>query len=453
MRPDEKETPLKMFLTLAGAIALGGSLGVAGLLAASAPSFAAPKTYGVGTNPSSVAISDLNGDGKADLATANRVSNTVSVVLNKGHGIFQPRVDYQAGTNPYSIAAGDLNGDGKADLATANALTESGTVSVLINRGNGTFAPGRDYTTEGDTRAVAIGDLNGDGKPDLAAVDYLASRVSLLLNRGDGTFALGFAHVTGRGPHSLAIGDVNGDGKLDLATANQGLFGSTVSVLLNSGNGDFQGKFDYGTGGNPGGIAIGDLNGDGKPELATANSGADTVSVLANGGDGTFATRRDYATGRVPLSAAIGDLNADGKPDLVTGNNDAGSVSVLTNAGDGSFQARVDQADPGADIRSVAIGDLNGDSRPDLATADGETNDVSVFTNTTGVCKVPNIKGKKLPAAKRAIAGAHCRVGKIRRAYSKTVKRGRVVSEKPKPGTVLLSGKVDLVVSRGRSPS
>ncbi len=126
---------------------------------------------------------------------------------------------------------------------------------------------------------------------------------------------------------------------------------------------------------------------------------------------------------------------------------------MLANKGDGSFQARVDHADAGASFRSVAIGDLNGDRRPDLATANGDTDDVTVFANTTGACKVPNIKGKALPAAKRAIARSRCRVGKIRRAYSKTVKRGRVISEKPKAGTVLYRGKVDLVVSRGKKLS
>jgi beta-lactam-binding protein with PASTA domain len=122
---------------------------------------------------------------------------------------------------------------------------------------------------------------------------------------------------------------------------------------------------------------------------------------------------------------------------------------VLVNRGEGSFQAKLDYR-TGDGPGSVAIGDLNGDRKPDLVTANA-ANTVSVLLNTPGLCTVQSVQGKTLPAAKRTIARANCRVGTIRRAYSKTVKRGLVISEKPKPGTVLPNrGKVNLVVSRGR---
>src|SRR5207237_952879 len=136
--------------------------------------------------------------------------------------------------------------------------------------------------------------------------------------------------------------------------------------------------------------------------------------------------------------------------------NIGGTVSVLANRGDGSFHTKLDYAS-GHERWSVAIGDLNGDHKQDLTTAnadEGGTGTVSVLLNTPGLCTVQDVKGKTLATAKRTIARANCRVGKIRRAYSKTVKRGRVISEKPKPGTVLPNrGKVNLVVSRGRSHS
>jgi hypothetical protein len=151
-------------------------------------------------------------------------------------------------------------------------------------------------------------------------------------------------------------------------------------------------------------VVTGDLNGDRKPELATANSDADTVSVLASRGNGRFQAKSDYATGSGPIS--------------------------------------------------VVTGDLNGDRKPELATANGDANTVSVLANATGFCVVPNVRGKTLPAARRRMARADCRVGKIRRAYSRTVKRGRVISEKPEPSTVLPKrGKVNIVVSRGRKHS
>jgi beta-lactam-binding protein with PASTA domain len=131
------------------------------------------------------------------------------------------------------------------------------------------------------------------------------------------------------------------------------------------------------------------------------------------------------------------------------------TVSVLLNRGDGIFHARFGYA-TGHQPASVAIGDLNADRKPDLATADQDGDTVSVLLYTPGVCRVPNLKGKTLPVAKRTIARAQCRVGRLRRAYSTTVKRGRVVLQKPKPGTLLPKlglKKINLVVSRGRRPS
>ena len=108
----------------------------------------------------------------------------------------------------------------------------------------------------------------------------------------------------------------------------------------------------------------------------------------------------------------------------------------------------------GSGPESVAIGNMNGDRKPDLATTNELPNNIFVLVNTTRLCTVPNVLGKTLPGAKRTIARADCRVGKIRHAYSKIVKKGRVISEKPKPGTLLPNrGKVNLVVSRGRRPS
>jgi predicted NUDIX family NTP pyrophosphohydrolase len=428
------------------ALALGA---VARSAAGPAPSFAAAKSYATGKRPVSLAIADLNGDSKPDVVTAN---GTVSVLLNRGDGSFQAKRDY-ATTGAISVAIGDLNGDGKLDLATANL--GANTVSVLLNRGDGTFAAKHDYATGRGPLAAVIGDLNGDGGPDVATAN-LAFSVSVLLNRGDGSFAAKRDYRTGY-PSSLAIGDLNGDGKPELVTANDEA-DETVSVLLNRGDGSFRAKRDYRTGSGARSVAIGDLNGDGRPDVATANEGGPpaavpTVSVLANRGDGSFRARHDYRAADIPTSVAIGDLNGDGRPDLVTADAYRTSVSVLLR-GNGSFQAKLDYGTRRAE--SVAIGDLNGDGKPDLATANRASNTVSVLINTPGLCAVQNVEepGMTLPAAKRTIARVHCRVGEIRRAYSKEVKRGRVISQKPKPGKVLPNGgKVSLVVSRGRRPS
>jgi FG-GAP-like repeat/PASTA domain/FG-GAP repeat len=438
------------------------TLGVAALFAGSGPSFGAARSYRTGDSPVAIAIGDLSGDGKPDLATANSGSESVSVLVNKGDGSVGPKRSYVVGTDsssgPSSVAIGDLNADGKADIVAAKP--EEGTVSVLLNSGDGRFQARHEYRAGGGASSVAIGDLNRDGALDLAITGD-ARRVSVLLNRGDGSFQAARVYRTGGYSDSVAIGDLNGDGKADLANANS--TSNTVSVLLNKGDGTFRAKRDYRTGGDsysaaPASVAIGDLNADGKPDLATANEDADTVSVLLNRGHGRFQAKRDYKVVGAPQSVAIGDLNGDGKPDLATANAvdrafpGADRASVLTNMGGGRFRARLDYPTGMAPV-SVAIGDLNGDGRADLATANPADDNVSVLLNKPGLCTVQGVRGRRLPVAKRTLARANCRVGKIRRIDS-GVGRGRVITQRPAFGAVLPGGsKVNLVVSRVRKPS
>jgi FG-GAP-like repeat/PASTA domain/FG-GAP repeat len=441
-------------LVLIGMLVLGGTFCLAASSAGPGPSFAAPRSYPAGPDPVSVAVGDLNGDGELDLVTAN-TAGTLSVLLNGGNGSFSAKVDYATGPPTASVAIGDLNGDGKADLVTGNVSTGRfplRNVVVLINRGDGSFARVEYSIGLGHAQlSVAIGDLNGDGKLDVAAADDAHNSVSVLLNDGTGRFQMPVDYETGSLPLSIAVSDLNGDGKADLATANT--FGSSVSVLLNAGNGTLRPKVDYATGPNPQAVAIGDLSGDGKADLATANgNGANTVSVLLGRGDGSFSAKVDAGVGRGPSSIAIVDLNGDHKPDLATANAGSNSVTALSHRGDGHVQTRTDVR-TGSQPRGIAFGDLNGDGRTDLVTADGGANAVSVLVNTTVSCKVPRVVKKTLPAAKRAIARAHCRVGTLHRTSSR-IKRGRVVSQKPKPGTVMpAGGRVNLVVSRGRKRS
>ena len=248
--------------------------------------------YPTGTYALSVAIGDLDGDGKPDLAVANYSSNNVSVLRNTGSAgspSFAAKVDYPTGTNPYSVAIGDLDGDGKPDLAVTN--NSSATVSVLRNTGSAgspSFAAKVDYPTGTYPQSVSIGDLDGDGKPDLAVANGGSNNISVLRNTGSAG-SLGFAtkadYPTGTIPYSVAIGDLDGDGKSDLVVPNYS--SATVSVLRNTGSAgspSFATKVDYPTGTNPQSVAIGDLDGDGKPDLAVANGGSATVSVLLNTG-------------------------------------------------------------------------------------------------------------------------------------------------------------------------
>ena len=363
--------------------------------ATESPLFAPQTSYGTGNAPFSVAIGDLNGDGKPDLAVANAFGYAVSVLLGNGDGSFRARVDYEAGIGPHSVAIGDLNSDGKPDLAVANALSSAhATVSVLLGAGDGTFAASTAFESGHTPVAVAIGDLNGDDKLDLAVANYGyypddAGSVSVLLGNGDGSFGAKRGYRTGDYPNSVGMGDFNSDGRLDLAVANYGV--STVSVLLGNVDGDFD-VTSFGAGHYPYSIAIGDLNGDGRSDLAIANNspGVNSVSALLGNGDGSFAAATDFGAGTYPEFVAIGDLNGDGKSDLAVVNSgyypdDIGSVSVLLGNGAGSFGGKTDyvaEDRPG----SLAIGDLNDDGRSDLVVTNQYSNTVSVLLNIGDGC-------------------------------------------------------------------
>ena len=385
----------RVFLVLALVAGMASFPGRGVQAAIDATSFAPKVDFSTGTTPEAIAIGDLDGDGKPDLAVANTFSNTVSVLRNtsmSGSLSFAAKVDFGTGSHPVSVAIGDLDGDGKPDLAVVNY--SSNAVSVLRNTstsGNVSFAAKVDFSMGGGPTSVAIGDLDGDGKPDLAVANDDNDTVSVLRNTSTSrsvAFATKVDFVTGSLPISVAIGDLDGDGKPDLAVANYS--SNTVSVLRNtstSGSVAFAAKSDFSTGTNPYIVAIGDLDGDGKPDLAVVNDGNDTVSVLRNTstiGNPSFAARVAFATGHYPYDVAIGDLDGDSQPDLAVANYSSNTVSVLRNtstSGSVAFATKVDFSMGGGPY-SIAIGDLDGDGKPDLAGPNLNSNTVSVLRNT-----------------------------------------------------------------------
>lgn len=420
--------------------------GVASSAGTPPPSFLPAKIYPAGRDARAVAVGDLDGDGKPDLATANHHSDSVSVLLNAGRGSFRTRRDYLVAAGPLSVAVADLNADGKLDVLTASASAAA--VSVLLNKGNGTFEPRRNYPTGDEPFDVAVGDLDGDGDPDLVTANYdFPGHVSVLLNNGDGSFADNRDFVTGDAPESIVVGDLNGDGSQDVATA-----GSAVSILLNAGGGILRSPHDISTGANLSSIGVGDLNGDGKPDLATASYESGSIFVLLNRGGGRFGTRA-YRTVREPQSVAIGDLNGDRRVDIAVVSDEA-IVSVLGNRGDGTLDAGREylssRPSPLAQGASIGIADVSSDGRSDIVTANEITNSVSVLLNRPGLCTVQDVRGLTLSLARLKLSRANCRAGSVRHARSKSVRRGRVVSQRPVFGSVLPKGtRVTLVISRG----
>ncbi len=335
---------------------------------------AAGSPFGAGASPQSVATADLNGDTFPDLVTANYGGNTVSVLLGDGTGAFTAASGspFAVGVNPISVAIADFNGDGKPDLVTANA--DSNSVSVLLGDGAGGFtvASGSPFAVGGEPQAVAVGDFNADGNPDILAANNSDQTVTVLLGNGTGGFApaRGSPVALGSAPQTIAVGDFNGDGKPDFVTA---AYNNKVTILYGSGGGGFAGARPFAVGSFPQFVAAADLNGDGKLDIVTANSGSNSVTVLlANSAGGyTAAAGSPFTVGMIPQSVALVDINGDGKPDIVAANAGDNTISVLTGNGAGGFAAAAGSPfAAGATPFSLAAGDFNGDGRADLAITD-----------------------------------------------------------------------------------
>ena len=226
-------------------------------------------------------------------------TTTTTTTTTKGDGTFQAKQDFGTGSNPRSVALGDFNSDGKSDLVTADRGSD--TVSVLLGNGNGTFQAKQSFTTGAGPSDVVVVDLNGDGKSDLVSADYTGNNTSVLLGNGNGTFQArqSFALGAGKTPLEVVVCDVNGDSKSDLGfifDANPG----NIAVLIGNGNGTFQARQYSSVGAWPYSIVAYDFNSDGKDDLVTADSADSTVSVLLSNGNGTFQARHTFSTGTGP---------------------------------------------------------------------------------------------------------------------------------------------------------
>ena len=340
--------------------------------------FAPQKTFAAGSYPNSVSVADVNGDGNADVVTANWGSNNVSLLLGDGKGSFAPQTTFAVGSTPYFVSVADVNGDGKLDLVTANSSGNN--VSVLLGDGKGSFAPQTTFAVGSSPISVSVADMNGDGKMDLVTANSGSVSVSVLLGDGKGGFAPQTTFAVGSSPNSVSVADVNGDGKLDLVTANYGYYGN-VSVLLGDGKGSFAPQTTFAAGTSPTSLNVADVNVDGKLDLVTANYGSN-VSVLLGDGKGSFAPQTTFAVGSTPYFVSVADVNGDGKLDLVTANSDSGNVSVLLGDGKGGFAPPTTFA-AGSNPGSVSVADVNGDGKMDLVTSNSQSNDVSVLLNTS----------------------------------------------------------------------
>ena len=360
-----------------------------------------------GPRPQLLATADVNGDGKLDLVTANLFSRTLGVFQGNGSGGFSipgALICDSGGTYPTTAASGDFNRDGKLDLAVANSFSNS--VRILVGDGKGGFTATTSLSLGSNRpRFVITADFNGDGKLDLAVNVNGTGFVNIYLGDGQAGFSAGQVCATGGSSATgLTTADFNADGNLDLAVTNSDS-SNTVAILVGNGQGGFSGPTTYTTGGTVlETVAAGDFNGDGRPDLAVLNynnAQIGSVGILLNNGAGGFGSPITFSTGAYnPLDIAAGDLNGDGKIDLAVAHmsnapSSKYTVGVLLGTGTGGFSA-ANNYDVGSAAQAVAIADFDQDG----------INDIGVATNYSVGVLSSNGAGGFLPYAASSPSGA-----------------------------------------------
>ncbi len=293
------------------------------------PALSKPTYYTVGHGCQSIAAEDVDGDGDQDIISANFLDGTISVLKNNGNGTFAAKTDFLTPNNPPSVVSGgDYDGDGDFDVAAVSQgiipTNPGNSFAVLKNRGDGSFEAGTEFLTApvGIPFGIEAANLDGDGDIDLVVANQGSTPVATVhLNNGTGSFPSPVPTSDwyfGSSPRSVAIADLDGNGDLDLAVVDQS---GVISIFL---DGTTPGKFTYGptiplpNGAGPFWIAGADLDGDGDIDLVTANQGTNFISVLKNNGNATFAAPVNYTVGFRPVYVFPADLDGDGDIDLAT---------------------------------------------------------------------------------------------------------------------------------------
>ncbi len=352
-----------------------------GLLSRSSANRTARAPFTLGNYPNASVQAGSNTTITPDAAPTNATSVTATAIGFQGTLTVDPatgvvRVANAGPAGSYSVT---VNGFGAGGTATASFTLTVNNGAACITAG----FTGANVNVGLQPRSVAVGDFNGDGKLDFATANYglNISTVSIRLGDSAGNFSGSTEVSVGTNPRSVAVGDFNGDGKLDIATANS--VDATVSIRLGNGAGNFSGSTEVSVGFGPQSVAMGDFNNDGKLDFVTANQASNNVSIRLGDGAGGFtspATAEVVLGGFVfPISVATGDFNGDGKLDFATANQGTNNVSIRLGDGAGGFTSPAPpEVSVGSSPYSVAAGDFNGDGKLDFVAANKNSNTVSI---------------------------------------------------------------------------
>jgi hypothetical protein len=326
---------------------------------------------------------DLNRDGWPDVATANAVRNSVTVLLNDGAGGFRARAEIAVGTGPFDIDAGDFDRDGHVDLAVSTP--DSNAIQLLFMNGAGTLRSRLVLAGAGDSRGLRLADVTGDGWLDLIYSVFSRNTVVVLPNNQTGGFFSDIGeYPTGTGPQGVTVADFDHDGEVDVAVANTG--STFITFLLGSGDAtstDFTPwNMTVGAGRAQNVLTAADVNGDSWVDLALASTSSNTLSIYPNSAHG-WSAATTYATGSSPRGIAAADLDQDGRLDLITANRGSNSVSVLVSAASSFGFEPPRQFAAGGGARAVAAADFDNDGLIDLVTGNEYTASITRLDNTT----------------------------------------------------------------------
>lgn len=336
--------------------------------------------------PRAIAAADVTGDGWVDLILAG--TGRGSVTIYPSHGAedgdegqrFRPARDYVLGGGPFDLALGDLNRDGRLDIAVANA--DSDTINILLNSGAGHFPTRVDVPMPGNPRGIALGDFNRDGTLDLAVTRFATAQLDIVFGAGDGTFPTRRTHQAPLNPQGMAVADFNRDGWPDVAVASaSGVIRIYETFATGAVIRDVQ---PTGLGWNV--IGARDLDRDGRVDLAVASTGGSVVYLLYNRSGGWMSSPA-VPVASSPRGIAIADLNQDGTPEVVTAGRAESNVTVITRASGGTLTTSTFASGSGA--RTVALADFDRNGRIGIATANEFGRSATVLGNLTDLGAEP----------------------------------------------------------------